>query len=281
MLSTDKVRLSRKELEVMNPKDLRQLIREGKWDPDPTFMEYACTGYSHHGVCIVPRDYAYDYLVFSHRNPRAMYTADICDVGSPHPPFLAPDADVRTDCHQYRVYRDGVLVDQPSDIMKYWREDLVAFFTACSFNLEGVMRQTSIRWRHMGNFRSNLRGKPAGRFRCDNMVVFALLFPTSLDAIRAILIASRLPVTHGYPIHIGDPAEIGVDLSKPDTWTPSSEEEPVSPQQPNEIAVFWGAAVSAEYAIRDAKPPLAIMHYAARTFVSDRRIEELQTSFTT
>jgi uncharacterized protein YcsI (UPF0317 family) len=41
-------------------------------------------------------------------------------------------------------------------------------------------------------------------------------------AIRAVQITSRFPDVHGAPVHIGDPALIGIaDLARPTTATPS------------------------------------------------------------
>lgn len=269
------------ERAAMTAKDLREMIRRREWEPDETGTEYYCRGYSQHSLHIVPVDYAFEFLVFCLRNPRACYVADVCDVGSPHPPFLGPDADVRTDCHRYRVYKDGVIVDEPPDIMKYWRDDLVAFLLNCSFGFEGVMRDKHVNWRTMGAFTSNIPYVPSGRFRSGNLIVTARLFPTSLDAVRAIQITSQLPVSHGYPIHIGDPAEIGIDLLHPDRWNPYPPDAPPLPQQPNEICMFWACAMTPENAIKAAKPPLAITNYPIRMFVSDRRTEEFHSSFTT
>jgi uncharacterized protein YcsI (UPF0317 family) len=210
-------KLTREEMGTMSPRDFREMVRRREWEPDESFTQYYCRGYTQHNLHVLPLDYAFEFLTFCLRNPRACYVADVCDAGSPHPPFLAPEADVRTDCYQYHVYKDGILVDEPYDITEYWRDDLVAFLTSCSMGFEGVLREKHVKWRTMGAFTSNIRCAPAGRFECDNMIVSTRLFPTSLDAVRAIQITSQLSVSHGYPIHIGDPTDIGIDiLNRPD-----------------------------------------------------------------
>ena len=273
--------LSLMEKAAMSPKDFREMVRRREWDPDPSYTEYYCRGYSQHAVDIIPLDYAFEFLVFCLRNPRACYVADVCDVGSPHPPLIAPDADVRTDCHKYRVYKDGVLVDEPDDLMKYWRDDMTAFLLNCSMGFEGVLRDKHVNWRTMGAFTSNIRCRTSGRFKCDNMIVSTRLFASSLDAVRAIQITSQLSISHGYPIHIGDPAEIGIDIMKPDQWNPYPADAPPLPPQPNEICMTWACAVTPENAIKAAKPPLAMTHYPAMVFVGDQRVEEFHSSFTT
>ena len=54
-------------------------------------------------------------------------------------PGLARDLDIRTDVPRYRVWRDGVLVDEPTDISSVWRDDLVTFAIGCSFSFEEAL----------------------------------------------------------------------------------------------------------------------------------------------
>ena len=56
---------------------------------------------------------------------------------------------------------------------------------------------------------------PAGRFRGPLVVTMRPL--RAADAIRAVQITSRFPDVHGAPVHLGDPALIGIaDLAQPD-----------------------------------------------------------------
>ena len=273
--------LTREEIEkraTMSPQEFRQMVRNRRWKPDPTLTQYYCQGYSQHSVAIVPMDYAFEFLVFCLRNPRCCYIADVCDPGTPHPPFLAPNADVRTDCQRYRVFEEGRVTDEPPDIRKYWRDDMVAFLLNCSMGFEGVLRERHVSYRTNGTHQSNIRCVPSGRFSCENIIVSTRIFPTSLDAVRAIQITSQLSVSHGYPIHIGDPEAIGIDLKNP-KWNPSYPDTPELPG-PGEIVMSWGCAVTPEVAIENAKPPIAITHYPGMVFISNRRTEEYHTSFT-
>jgi uncharacterized protein YcsI (UPF0317 family) len=45
--------------------------------------------------------------------------------------MTATPAEARTDLPQYRVWRDGELVDEPSEITGLWRDDLVSFLIGC------------------------------------------------------------------------------------------------------------------------------------------------------
>ena len=268
----DAKKLTAEEKAALSPVEYRLMARRGEWPIDET-PEYCCAGYSQHGVYIVPKDYAYEHLLFWTRNPRGLFVCDVTEPGSPHPMLLAPDADVRTDCNRYRVYKDGELIDEPTDILKYWRDDLVVFLSPCSFGFEGVLRQYKVNFRTMGAFTTNLRAIPAGRFKCDNMIATVRLFKTNRDAVRAVQITSRLPVAHGSPICIGDPARIGIkDIYHADVWNPWP--AGAQPQEPNEVALSWICACTAGSAIKAAKLPLAIEHLPGMVFVSDHLTEE-------
>lgn len=84
-------------------------------------------GYAQANLVIVPRDLAFDFLLFCVRNPKPCPLLDVTDPGSPVPRYAAPHADLRTDLPRYRVYRQGELVDEPTSIARYWADDLVAF----------------------------------------------------------------------------------------------------------------------------------------------------------
>ena len=265
-------KLSLEEKATLTPEEYRLMVRRGEWsvDEDPQF---SCAGYTWHAVDIVPKNYAYEFLLFCTRNPRGLFVSEVCEPGSPHPMLLAPEADLRTDCGKYRVYEYGEVVDEPRDIMKYWRDDLVAFLLPCSYGFETVLRQCNVRFRTMGTFTTSLHAIPAGRFTCDNMIATVRLFKTSRDAIRAIQITSRLPVSHGSPICIGDPARIGIkDIYHGDIWNFLPPDAP--PQEPNEVCLSWICACTPENAIKIAKPPLAIVHCPPFVFVSDHLTEE-------
>ena len=284
-MDIDKKKLTQAEMGSISSTELRQIIRENRWDPGAVASEYCCPGNIQSALTVLPLDYAFEFLGFCLRNPRALYVNDICDIGSPHPSLLAPDGDVRTDCYKYRVFKDGELIEQPPDVVKYWRDDLVAFLTACSWGFEGVLRAKHVKFRFMGAYKSNLSCIPFGRFGCDNMVVSCRLFPTSHDAVRAIQITSQLPVSHGYPIHIGDPAEIGIDIMNPyidDAYGGVyTSDAPPQPPQKGEICLTWAGGVTPEMAIKVAKPPLAIVHHVGRMFMTDVRTEEFHACFAT
>lgn len=82
----DATKLSPAEKAALSPKEYRLMVRRGEWPADEV-PEYTCEGYTKHAVDIVPKDYAYEFLLFCTRNPRGLLVSDVCEPGSPHNPF--------------------------------------------------------------------------------------------------------------------------------------------------------------------------------------------------
>jgi len=256
------------ELLEMSPKEFRSIARQGQ----AIHTSRVCRGYAQANLAIVPRDVAFEFLVFCNRNPRACPVIDVTEPGNPHPPRVAPEADLRTDLGKYRVYKDGKLVDEPSDIRDYWRDDLVGFLLGCSYSFDWLMRAANVKFRFIGAFPTNIPCVPAGPFS-GHVVVSCRFFKDSEEAVRAIQISSRVPAVHGAPIHIGDPLLIGIkDLY---SYRTDFLTEPPAPQEPDEIALYWGCGLTAQVVAVESKLPLMITHYPGTMFVTDKRVEEL------
>ena len=178
-------------------------------------------GFAQANLVILPSDEALDFLRFCVRNPKPCPLLEVTDTGSPHPAALAADADLRTDLPRYRVFRDGQLDDEPTDIAGYWRSDLVAFLLGCSFTFEWALAAAGLPVAHQEQgvnvpmYITDRRCSPAGRF--DGPLVVSMR-PFAPDDIPDVInISARFPAMHGAPVHIGDPAEIGIDdLAAPD-----------------------------------------------------------------
>lgn len=83
------------------------------------------------------------------------------------------------------------------------------------------------------------------------------------DAIRAIQITSRFPSVHGAPVHLGDPALIGiVDINRPDYGDPVVLRD-------DEIPVFWACGVTPQSVIDTVKPDFSITHAPGHMLITD------------
>ena len=100
-------------------------------------------------VVILPKEYAFDFLLFCQRNPKSCPIIEVLNPGQFEPINSAPQADIRTDIPRYNIYRDGVFVEEVFSIEKYWTDDLVTFLLGCSFTFEHALLQSGIHLRHI------------------------------------------------------------------------------------------------------------------------------------
>jgi uncharacterized protein YcsI (UPF0317 family) len=250
--------------------DIRRLARSGELTgPTPGLA----LGYVQANLVVVPRDLAFDFLLFCQRNPKPCPLLDVTEPGDPEPKLIAPGADLRTDLPRYRVYRQGELVEEPTDLQAWWGPDLVAFLLGCSFTFENALLEAGVPVRHLQAgcnvpmYRSNLACRPAGAFRGPMVVSMRPLTPP--QAIKAVQVCSRFPRAHGAPLHIGDPAAIGIkNLGKPDFGDAVD-------IRPGEVPVFWACGVTPQAVAMEVRPPLLITHKPGHMFVTDLRDEEL------
>ena len=95
---------------------------------------------------------------------------------------------------------------------------------------------------------------------------------TPANAIRAVQVTARVPMIHGAPVHLGDPALIGIaDLERPDFGDPVD-------VLPGEIPVFWACGVTPQAAVMQAKPEFCITHAPGCMLVTDLLDSELAFS---
>ena len=181
---------------------------------------------------------------------------------------LAPDADLRTDLPRYRVFRDGELVDEPPDVTRYWRDDLVSFLLGCSFTFEWALAAADLPLAHQQQgvnvpmYVTDRRCIGAGPFEGPLVVSMRPFAPD--DVARAAEVSARFPLMHGGPVHTGDPGALGIaDLSAPDFGDPVRIAE-------DEVPVFWACGVTPQAVVVEAKPSLAIFHAPGHMFITDR-----------
>ncbi|MCA9094124.1 MAG: putative hydro-lyase [Planctomycetaceae bacterium] len=230
-------------------------------------------GFTQANLMILPADWAEEFRLFCERNPRPCPILEIVDQGSAEPRKFAPSADLRTDLPRYRIWRDGILVDEPTSIDSYWQDDFVSFLIGCSFTFESALIAAGLSVRHIElgcnvpMYKTSIPCEPAGRF-FGNMVVSMRPFPPA-DAIRAVQITSDYPAVHGAPIHIGFPDQLGIqDLDRTDFGDPV-------PVRAGELPLFWACGVTPQSVVMAAKPPLAITHSPGCMFVTDVKDSDL------
>ncbi|WP_218672396.1 putative hydro-lyase [Corynebacterium pacaense] len=216
----------------------------------------------------VPRDWAYDVLLYSQRNDKPCPVLEVLDAGAVEPK-MAPGADLRTDIPAYRIWRDGELVEETTDASQAWVEhpDLVSFLIGCSFTFEAGLVDAGIEIRHqvLGRnvpmYRTNRACEPAGRLTGELVVSMR---PIPADRVAdAVRISARYPAVHGAPVHIGDPVGLGIgDIFAPDFGDPPELRD-------GDVPVFWACGVTPQAAIMASRPPFALTHAPGHMFITD------------
>lgn len=248
--------------------EARALLRGGLAAPTSGWA----SGYTQANLITLPREDAYDFLLFAQRNPKPCPILDVLDAGEVSGAIL--DGDIRTDIGAYRVYEHGELVAEVPDVLDRWRDDLVSFLIGCSFTFEHPLQQAGIAMRHADAGRNvpmyvtSRRCRPAGRMS-GPLVVSLRAIPAERvpDAVR---ISSRYPAVHGAPVHVGDPDALGVrDLANPEFG-----DAPVI--RDGDVPVFWACGVTPQAMVRETRPALAITHAPGHMLITDARDSDYQ-----
>ena len=253
-----------------NAQQVRKLIRQGVWHSHTSGL---ASDHVQGNVVILPEAQACDFLRYCQRNPKPCPLLAVSEPGQAQLPSLGADIDICTDLPRCRVWRDGAVVDEPTDISALWRDDLVTFVLGCSFSFEQALLEAGLPLRHIEQgknvamYRSNIQTERAGIFH--GPMVVSMRPMTAAAAIRAVQVTSRFPNVHGAPVHLGDPAAIGItDLAAPDYGDAVAVMD-------DEIPVFWACGVTPQAALVQARPAFCITHAPGAMLITDLLNQQL------
>lgn len=252
------------------PRDVRMRIRNGELVRPTSGM---CAGYAQGNLVVLPRELAFDFLLFAQRNPKPCPILEVSDVGSREFALTAPGSDIARDISKYRIYENGELKGEYGDVSAFWRDDLVSFLIGCSFTFEAPMLEAGIPVRHIEAnsnvpmYITNIACRPAGVFSGPTV---CSMRPIPYDLVmKAVSVTGRYPAVHGAPLHIGDPSLIGIkDIMKPDFGDPVEIRD-------GEIPVFWACGVTPQAVCMNVKPPFVITHAPGHMFITDIKNKDL------
>lgn len=253
----------------MSPAEVRSLIRAGKIDFPTAGM---CRGYAQANLVILPPEYAADFKEYARKNPFPCPILEIIE-GTPETHAMGEGGNIVTDIPEYFIYRNGKFSERVKDASAFWQDGFVGFLIGCSFSFEEALMKAGIEVRHIAMgcnvpmYKTNIMTEKAGPF--EGPMVCSMRPMTPENAKLAYEITEKYPNVHGAPVHIGDPAEVGVaDINKPDYGDPVE-------IRPGEVPVFWPCGVTPQAAIENAKPPIVITHSPGHMFITDIRNAEL------
>ncbi|WP_079508778.1 putative hydro-lyase [Mesobacillus jeotgali] len=255
--------------EAIAPAEVRGIIRQNQWLKPTSGLAH---GYIQANLAVLPKDLAFEFLLFCQRNPKPCPIIDVTMPGSPVPALAAPSADLRTDIPKYRVYRNGIFTEELTDVTELWDDSMVGFLIGCSFTFEEALLKNDIPIRHIEEgcnvpmYKTTIPTVKAGRF--EGPTVVSMRPMTEKDAIRAVQVTSRFPSVHGAPVHIGNPEAIGIpDLNNPDFGDKVTIRE-------GEVPVFWACGVTPQAVAMHVKPDIMITHAPGHMFITDLKNEQ-------
>lgn len=254
-----------------SPSEVRKLIRNGEIVKPTSGM---CAGYAQANLVVLPKDLAYDFLLFAQRNPKPCPILEVSDVGSRTLKKIAKDCDIAKDIPKYRIYKKGELVGEYTDVSEFWQDDFVSFLIGCSFSFESEMIEAGIEIRHITEdcnvpmYMTNIECESAGIFNGKMVVSMRPIKPNQV--VKAVTVTETMPKVHGTPIHIGDPSIIGIkDINNPEFGDSVTINE-------GEVPVFWPCGVTPQSVIMNVKPDIVITHSPGHMLITDVKNVELK-----
>ena len=155
----------------------------------------------------------------------------------------------RTDLPRYLVFSNGRQVHDMMDLDGFDWNQMVSFYLGCSYSFEDALVASGVPLRHLQEKKSvSMFLSSILCYKVQDMVnncfTIVSMRPIHKDQIqKAFEITSRHPKSHGAPIHIGNPALIGIsDLSQPDQGDAMEIKE-------DEVAMFWGCGCTGQKAL--------------------------------
>jgi uncharacterized protein YcsI (UPF0317 family) len=247
---------------LMAPSDARLKFRSGLMTPTSGWSD----GYTQANLIAVTADYADEFIEFCRLNPKACPVIDIIPAGK-YESALAAGSDIRTDIPAYRVWVDGELADEVTDVSAVWRDDMVGVLIGCSFTFEAALAGAGVPLRHTETgrnvpmYRTSIECAPAGRIHGPMVVSMRPMPPELVET--AISVTSEVPKVHGSPVHVGSPGDLGIaDINRPDFGDAVE-------IRAGEVPVFWACGVTPQSAVMASRPSFAISHAPGYMFITD------------
>ncbi|CAF2112410.1 unnamed protein product [Rotaria magnacalcarata] len=262
-----------------NPTELRNAIRSGEFTSATSGQ---CPGYIQANMVILSKRIADNFFQFCQLNPRACPLLEMLPSGSYTPKRLAnTDADIRTDLPKYRIYQNGKLIEEVTDIKHHWNDDMVTFLLGCSFSFENALQKHGIRIKNVDQ-NKNVAMYRCSKIKCDgpfeNVSLVVSMRPIQNDQVnlaKQITGEKIFQKTHGDPLYCGYDytEELGVNHDLNDVDFGDS----IEMNRETETPCFWYCGVTGIMAAIEASKideGMCITHSPGHMFVSDVKDNE-------
>jgi len=244
--------------------EFRKRVRSGEW---PGQTAGAVPGALQANLVIVPGRLAEAFAAFCAANPRPCPLLARSDPGVCAMPALGGDLDVTRDAPAYRIFRNGERAERVETLTNIWRDDFVAFALGCSFSFEDAMEKAGIPVRHarLGKntamYITSIQTVPSDPFGGPMVVSMRPIRPDRVEDLHEL--CRTFPLAHGAPIHVGNPAAIGIaDIHAPEFGDAPDVFD-------GEVCAFWACGVTPQLALQQARPEIAATHEPGHMLITD------------
>ncbi len=254
------------------PLEVRRLARAGRWEGS---TRGAVQGVVQCNLVVLPGAEADAFGAWCEHNAAVAPVIARTAPGAATLPALGEDLDLRCDLPAYNLFERGTLVGEVPDLHARWSDDAVGFAFGCSFSLEDALRAHGIpldyEARGFGGaiYVTNRQTVAVGAYAGPLVVSMRPLRAAWTE--RAVAVSRQYPLLHGAPVHVGDPAVLGLRLDKP--------MQSLGPLHiaDDEVPVFWACGVTTQFVLAQARPVWAASHVSARMLVTDMPISGLRS----
>ena len=164
------------------------------------------------------------------------------------------------------MYVNGTTHLDVESLTNYNWDDMVTFYFGCSFSFEkrllsaGIPIRNIEEGKNVSMYTTNISCFEAGPFSCNMVVSMRPLPENFID--KAVNETLQMDFAHGAPIHIGNPADIGIE----DLHSSETIGDTVT-LRVDDIPVFWACGVTSGHAVGSASKHAFPLYLTPRQIV--------------
>ncbi|MDI9897450.1 DUF1445 domain-containing protein [Rhodococcus sp. IEGM 1381] len=243
--------------------ELRTAIARGEWTCATAGL---LDDHQQANLVVVPAHAAEAFEAYCVAHPTVCPLLARTQPGDPTLVYQGCVVDISTMVPRYRIWDHGAVVDEPTDLSGWWKQDSVAFALGCSHTFDGPLRRAGI----------PVATTPPPVYITDRILrtdgaasmfdgpLAVSMRPVASNLVgTAIAVSGRYPTGHGSPVHVGNPAELGIDdLTRPDFGVFAGVGE-------EQVPVFWDCGVTPQLALGKAGLAYSATHFPGHMLVLD------------